>query len=149
MTSPTLSDLVPPLAQGEFTLDLEMPEGTPLGTTEAFVADLGRKIRDVKGVSLVSAGVGVSREGDSNVSRRKETRAEVHVRLEKASKEEEAHVVEAARQILAGHADVSMKIRRPSLFTFNTPVEVDVYGHDLDEMMATAARVQGGGIVAL
>ena len=136
------ADLVPPLAQGEFTLDLEMPEGTPLGRTETFVADLGRKIREVKGVSLVSAGVGMSREGDSNVSRRKENRAEVHVRLEKASKEEEARVVEAARQILAGNEDVSMKIRRPSLFTFNTPVEVDVYGHDLDEMMGTAARVQ-------
>ncbi|HET9887050.1 MAG TPA: efflux RND transporter permease subunit, partial [bacterium] len=136
------ADLVPPLAQGEFTLDLELPEGTPLGKTETFVANLGRKIRELDGVSLVSAGVGVSREGDSNVARRKENRAEVHVRLEKASKEEEARIIEAARQILAASPDVSMKIRRPSLFTFNTPVEVDVYGHDLDEMMDTAGRVQ-------
>lgn len=136
------ADLVPPLAQGEFTLDLELPEGTPLGRTEAFVGDLGRKIRELDGVSLVSAGIGVSREGDSNVARRKENRAEMHVRLEKASKEEEARVVEASRKILAATPDVSMKIRRPSLFTFNTPVEVDVYGHDLDEMMATAGHVQ-------
>jgi HAE1 family hydrophobic/amphiphilic exporter-1 len=136
------ADLVPPLAQGEFTLDLELPEGTPLGRTDAFVAELGKKIRDIEGVSLVSAGVGVSREGDSNVSRRKENRAEVHIRLDKATKEDEARVAEKVRALLAPHSQISMKIRRPSLFTFNTPIEVDVFGHDLDEMMDSAARAQ-------
>lgn len=136
------ADLVPPLAQGEFTLDLELPEGTPLGRTEAFVQDMGRALQAFEGVKLVSANVGVSREGDAAVTRRKENRAELHVRLEAASKDLEAATVEAARKLLDGHPGVGMKVRHPSLFTFNTPVEVDVFGTNLDDMMATAGQVQ-------
>ena len=33
-------------------------------------------------------------------------------------------------------------MRRPSLFTFNTPIEVDVFGHDVEAMMATADDVR-------
>ncbi len=136
------ADLVPPLAQGEFTLDLELPEGTPLGTTETSAAEIGAEIRKVGGVELVSASVGTSREGDTSVSRRKENRAEIRVRLAHASHDDEARVLEDVRSILSKHEGVESRVRRPSLFTFNTPVEIDVFGHDVDAMMATAAQVQ-------
>jgi HAE1 family hydrophobic/amphiphilic exporter-1 len=136
------ADLVPVLAQGEFTLDLELPEGTPLGQTDRVVGELGRGIRRIEGVSLVAAGVGVSREGETSVARRKENRAELRVRLEDTSRENEARVIEEARTLVAAHPDLEMKVRRPSLFTFNTPIEVDVYGTDLDAMMQTANRVE-------
>jgi HAE1 family hydrophobic/amphiphilic exporter-1 len=136
------ADLVPALAQGEFTLDLELPEGTPLGQTDRVVGDLGRGIRRIEGVSLVAAGVGVSREGETSVARRKENRAELRVRLDDSSREEEARIIEEARTLVAAHPDLEMKVRRPSLFTFNTPIEVDVYGTDLDAMMQTANRVE-------
>lgn len=136
------ADLVPPLAQGEFTLDLELPEGSPLGSTEAVAASLGKEIRAIDGVELVSASVGTSREGDTSVSRRKENRAEVRVRLERASHADESRVLEDVRLVLARHDDVASRVRRPSLFTFNTPIEVDVFGHDVEAMMATAADVR-------
>jgi HAE1 family hydrophobic/amphiphilic exporter-1 len=136
------ADLVPPLAQGEFTLDLELPEGTPLGQTDRVVAELGRSIRKIEGVALVAAGVGVSHEGETAVARRKENRAELRIRLEESSREDEARIIEGARSLVAAHPEVDMKVRRPSLFTFSTPVEVDVYGADLDGMMQTANRVE-------
>ncbi len=136
------ADLVPPLAQGELTLDLELPEGTPLGATENLASSIGRSVREIPGVELVSASVGTSREGEAAVSRRKENRAELHVRLEHASHPEEARILERIRGVIAEHPEVASRVRRPSLFTFTTPVEVDVFGHDVDDMMRTAGEVE-------
>jgi HAE1 family hydrophobic/amphiphilic exporter-1 len=135
------SELIPPLSQGEFTLLLELPEGTPLGRSDSIVGKLGREIREIDGVALVSANVGVSREGEATVSRRKENHAEVHVRLASARQQDEAHVIEAIRHKLRDYPQLTMKLRRPSLFTFSTPVEVDVYGYELPALMSTAGRV--------
>jgi HAE1 family hydrophobic/amphiphilic exporter-1 len=135
------TELIPPLAQGEFTLVLELPEGTPLGRTDHVVGQLGREIRAIDGIASVAANVGVSREGETSVSRRKENRAELHVKLAEASSEAEETALAAIREKLTDRPEISMKLRRPSLFTFSTPVEVDVYGYELGTLMGTADRV--------
>jgi HAE1 family hydrophobic/amphiphilic exporter-1 len=139
---PTLgTELIPPLAQGEFTLGLELPEGTPLSRTDARVAAIERQLAEIDGIELTASDVGVSHEGDTSAQRRKENRAEIHVRLDRADGAREEAVLEGVRRILAGHPDVTMKLRRQSLFSFNAPIEVDVYGFNLDDLQAVADRV--------
>ena len=139
---PTLgSELIPPLAQGEFTLGLELPEGTPLSRTNARVAAIERELADVDGIVLTASDVGVSREGDTSAQRRKENRAEIHVKLDRATSEREEQVLEGIRRVLAGYPEVTQKLRRQSLFSFNAPVEVDVYGYNLDDLQETVSRV--------
>jgi len=139
---PTLgSELIPPLAQGEFTLALELPEGTPLSRTNARVAAIERELATVDGIVLTASDVGVSREGDTSAQRRKENRAEIHVKLDLATGEREQQVLEGVRAVLARYPDVTQKLRRQSLFSFNAPVEVDVYGYNLDDLQETASRV--------
>jgi len=75
------------------------------------------------------------------VARQKENRADVHLQLAGASQEVEARVLDGVRDVLARHPEITMRVRRPSLFTFNTPVEVDVFGYELDDLMETADRV--------
>jgi HAE1 family hydrophobic/amphiphilic exporter-1 len=134
-------EVIPPLSQGELTLSCELPEGTPLSVTDHVVADLGRVLREVDGVALVSANVGVSNEGAGSVPRQKENRADIRLKLDRADPEAEDAVLEEVRKAFHAHPDVTMKVRRPSLLTFNTPLEVDVYGWDLDALMATAGEV--------
>ena len=139
---PTLgSELIPPLAQGEFTLALEMPEGTPLSRTGARVGELEARLAKVEGIELVAAAVGVSREGETSAQRRKENRAEVHVRLDRADHEREEQVLESIRLVMVDFPDLNMKLRRQTLFSFDSPVEVDIYGYDLDSLQDTADRV--------
>ncbi len=141
---PTLgSELIPPLAQGEFTLTLELPEGTPLSRTNARVAAIERELAEVDGVVLTASDVGVSREGDTSARRRKENRAEIHVKLDEATGEREQQVLEGVRAVLANYPDVTQKLRRQSLFSFNAPVEVDVYGFNLEDLQETASLVAG------
>ena len=137
------SELVPPLARGEFTLALEMPEGTPLTHTDAVIADVEDDIRRLPGIALVTAEVGVSREGDASAQRRKENRAEVHVRLDEASAGAEGQALERIRGALKAYPDLKMKVRRQSLLAFGAPVEVDVFGYNLDDLQRTADLVAG------
>ena len=134
-------ELVPPLARGEFTLALEMPEGTPLSQTDAVVAQVERGISELPGIALVAGEVGISREGDASAQRRKENRAEVRVRLTRATAEAEALALEKIRDVLAGHPELRMKLRRQSLLAFGAPVEVDVYGYNLVDLQTTADQV--------
>ncbi|HRX52116.1 MAG TPA: efflux RND transporter permease subunit, partial [Candidatus Krumholzibacteria bacterium] len=135
------TELIPPLAQGEFTLALELPEGTPLSRTERVAGLIEKDLRGVAGIDLLAADVGVGHDGETSAQRRKENRAEVHVKLDSATQERETQVLEDVRRVLAAYPDVSMKIRRQSLFSFNAPVEVDVYGFDLEDLQASADAV--------
>jgi len=144
-------ELIPPLAQGEFTLGLELPEGTPLSRTDARVAAIERGLAGIDGIVRTASDVGVSREGDTSASRRKENRAEIHVRLDRADRRREDEVLAGARRVLAAYPDVSMKVRRQSLFSFSAPVEVDVYGYDLEALQRSADAVAAalGGVEGL
>jgi HAE1 family hydrophobic/amphiphilic exporter-1 len=135
------TDLIPPLSQGELTLAMELPEGTPLSKTDTLIRDIARDLRKIDGIALVSANVGVSREAGASVARQKENRADVHVQLTAANRDIEARALEDVREALAKYPEIVMRVQRPSLFTFNTPVEVDVYGYELNDLMNTADRV--------
>ncbi len=136
------SELVPPLARGEFTLALELPEGTPLDRTDAVVADVERKLSDLPGIARVAAAVGVSRDAQTTAQRRKENRAEVQVRLTEATAEAESAALERIRTVLAGYENLTMKLRRQSLMAFGAPVEVNVYGYSLEDLQHTADAVR-------
>lgn len=135
------SELVPPLARGEFTLALELPEGTPLSQTDAVVSRVEKRVGELPGIALVAGEVGVSREGDASAQRRKENRAEVHVRLEQATATAEAQALERIRGVLQDFPDLGMKVQRQSLLAFGAPVEVDVYGYNLADLQQAADAV--------
>ena len=135
------TELVPPLARGEFTLALEMPEGTPLGKTDAVIGDLEKELSALPGIDMVVGEVGVSRDGQSTAQRRKENRAEVQVRLTEATAEAESAALERIREVLRGYPDLHMKLRRQSLLTFGAPVEVNIYGYNLADLQRTADEV--------
>ncbi|RKZ16923.1 AcrB/AcrD/AcrF family protein [bacterium] len=135
------SELVPPLSRGEFTLALELREGTPLSRTEKVVGDFSRELKDLPGIALVAGEVGVSRDGDTAAQRRKENRAEVHVRLTEATATAEATALELIRGVLAEYPGLAMKVRRQSLLAFGAPVEVDIFGYSLGDLQATSDQV--------
>jgi HAE1 family hydrophobic/amphiphilic exporter-1 len=142
------TELVPPLARGDFTLALEMPEGTPLGKTDSVMRRLETELAGLPGIGMVAGEVGVSRDGQSSAQRRKENRAEIQVRLEDATAEAETAALERIRRVLDEYPDVLMKIQRQSLLSFGAPVEVNVYGYNLDDLQRIADEV-GERLVAV
>ena len=136
-------DLVPTLSQGEFSFLVELPEGTPLEATDRYVRDAAAVLegdRRVASFSTTAGGAGLSltRTGSEG-----ENAARILVRMQPGARGAEEEVVaDALRGRLQSLPAGRFKFERPSLFTFRTPIEVEVYGDDLGEIRAAAAALR-------
>ncbi len=145
---PTLGmDLIPSLAQGRFETTIKLPPGTPLADTDRIVADL--EIRHATDSNILSI-YGVSGSGtrlDANPTESGENIARLLVTLKPGvGNDGERAAMDALRASLAERTDAEVKFARPSLFSFATPLEIEVRGQDLDAL--TAAGKKLGGLLA-
>jgi HAE1 family hydrophobic/amphiphilic exporter-1 len=57
------------------------------------------------------------------------------------SKETEAAVTERMRATMAAYPDIAVKFGRPQLFSFSTPLEIELRGQDLDALQRAGRRL--------
>jgi hydrophobic/amphiphilic exporter-1 (mainly G- bacteria), HAE1 family len=136
-------DLIPSFSQGEFSFLVELPEGTPLESTDRFVQDIQSAIKDDPRVAAVSciiggAGLSLSRTGTEG-----ENAARIQIRLQKGlGRSDEEAVAAILRSRLESSRIARYKFERPSYFTFRTPIEVEIYGDSLTDLQASAAALK-------
>jgi hydrophobic/amphiphilic exporter-1 (mainly G- bacteria), HAE1 family len=140
-------ELIPQLAQDEFNVEMTLPPGTPLEETDGAMARVQIAANTAPNVQATFAVAGSGNRLDSNPDEGGENWAELHVALEPGSGDAgEAAAVEELRNELARIPGVQYKIARPTLFSFNTPVELEVSGYDLDALklvsQALASRLR-------
>jgi len=137
-------DLIPTLAQGEFSFRVELPEGTPITTTDRYLADIQEVLEGdprIESFSSIAGGAGLSlattgTEGE-NVGR-------IQVRMKPGTTPADEEAVAAVLRERLENAEIAdFKFERPSIFTFRTPIEVEIYGDDLDELQTAAAQIEG------
>lgn len=135
-------ELVPQFSQGEFAFDLEFPPGTPLGTTETRVRELEARLQGDARLRLFHATVGESPEaGSARTDKREDVASLNFVLRDPGDARQEAALIETVRGVLRTSPDIRYTFRRPTFFSFQTPVEVLVFGHDLDELAAYSGRL--------
>jgi HAE1 family hydrophobic/amphiphilic exporter-1 len=136
-------DLIPSFSQGEFSFQVELPEGTPLESTDRFVQDVQKSVADDARVDAVSSIIGGAGLSLSNTGSEGENAARIQVRLKKGlgRKDEEA-VAAILRARLEASSIARYKFERPSYFTFRTPIEVEVYGDNLADLESAAAALK-------
>jgi hydrophobic/amphiphilic exporter-1 (mainly G- bacteria), HAE1 family len=148
------TELIPELHQSEFSVELQLPVGTPLPRTDAVVAPIEKRVlQEVPALDSLTVTIGSERdEGDS--ADRGEHTARLRITLEASDAAEyglpgrgqgraqalERRAQAAVREIVAGLPDVDASLSRPVLFSFKTPIEIEVRGNDLNEL-ATATRM--------
>ena len=182
------SELIPELHQGELTVEMTFPVGTPLDDTDVRVVPVEQRLREAVPrlrADVVSVG---SERDDADDGDKGEHTAEIKISLlagggqamaaqmrggesesesesteegttrgqegqgapavDPATAEEEALAV--IREVVATVPDVQLKVSRPVLFSFKTPVEVEIRGYELKELgeateavRARLARVEG------
>lgn len=130
---PTLGvELVPPFQQGEFTVDLEMPPGSPLRVTERNVKMIETDLVSDSRIGKLFARIGESPDLGSAVTERRENIAQINIAIaESGNRRQESAVIEAVRDRLAINPELRYTFHRPTYFSFRTPIEVHIYGHDL------------------
>jgi hydrophobic/amphiphilic exporter-1 (mainly G- bacteria), HAE1 family len=136
------SELLPEVHQGEITFELQLPVGTPLETTEAALAPIEQAVlSEREHIRAVLMTVGF----DPTASQRSdegEHTARLKLILGSSEPSVEAAVVARLRSRLAEVPDLDARVVRPVLFSFQTPIEVEVHGDDLVELRRTADRVR-------
>jgi HAE1 family hydrophobic/amphiphilic exporter-1 len=130
------SELIPPLSEGEFHFEVKMPEGTSLAATDRIVRRMEGVAESEAGLERYYSTVG-SRlvAGGMSLLTKAENLAQLNLVMSNRTDEEaEAQVVESLRQRFEGIPDLETKFGRPSFFSLKTPVEVVLYGEDLEEL---------------
>lgn len=136
-------ELLPEFHQGEFTLHVGLAVGSPLESTDAVLAELERDVRGLDGVELTALTVGVEKDTLTREIEGKHTaRLTVRMAPEAFTPEREEELLGRVRARVAANPAVrSVEVSRPTPFTLEAPVQVEVLGHDLVKIQAVAARV--------
>jgi HAE1 family hydrophobic/amphiphilic exporter-1 len=130
------SELLPEVHQGEFSVDVSLPVGTPIEETERIVAPIEAAIlaeKDRIRSLILTAGYDPSETRRSDEG---EHTASFKVLLEESKNPvaQERAVIDALRERFEGVPDLEARIVRPVLFSSKTPIEVEVHGDDLSEL---------------
>ncbi len=159
--------LIPEVHQGRFTAELALPVGTPLPRTSRFSREIEERLADLPGISHVHAVVGSERRADSGSDEGEHT-ARISVELAEGGGDlaaREDRMMEQVRGIVAdvargelsasardalpdqrpgtilAAAGVELRLVRPSIFSFRTPIEVIVYDDDLPALRSWSDHV--------
>jgi HAE1 family hydrophobic/amphiphilic exporter-1 len=137
------SELIPQLSQGEFILDLRLTPGTPLEETDKAVAAAQLMTTVQPEVAQSYSVTGTGNRLDANPTDAGENTGRISVMLAPGSKRaDEDRVIGQLRSGLDQLAGVQYQFSRPALFSFSTPLEVEIAGYDLDRLREAAAQVR-------
>ncbi len=136
------SELLPEVHQGEFTVEIALPVGTPIESTETIVAPVEAAIlaerEHIEGLVLT---VGYD-AAFSNRSDEGEHTARFKVLLDRADPRVEQRVIRRLRHRFAQIPDLNARISRPVLFSFKAPIEIEVHGDNLIQLRQQAQIVE-------
>ena len=126
-------ELIPELSQGEFTINVRKPTGTPLSGTLETV----KEIEGIAGynpeVQTIYTIAGSTSQAGGTIAEERENIGEINISLkEKSNRRREEVVMADLREKLKPLPAVEYKFSRPAYFSYATPVEVEINGYNLN-----------------
>ena len=135
-------ELIPRLSQGEFTVEFKLPPGTPLEQTDAIIARIQTIAGDLENVKTTFSVAGTGNRMDANPEEGGENWGEMIVSLEeKSQRHDESIIVNNLRGSLSQIPDLQYKFTQPTLFSFRTPVEIEIAGYDLKKLKQVSHNI--------
>ena len=136
------TDLIPQLAQDRFEMTAKLPPGTQLRETDALVRAVQQAHSQDADVEALYGVSGTGTRLDANPTESGENVAKLSVVLgENYSKDTEAAVTERMRNTMAAYPDIQVKFGRPELFSFSTPLEIELRGQDLEAIQKAGRKL--------
>ncbi|GGD42488.1 efflux RND transporter permease subunit [Pseudoxanthomonas indica] len=126
------ADLIPQLAQDRFEMTVKLPPGTPLKDTDALVRELQEKHGKDEGIHAMYGVSGAGTRLDASPTESGENIGKLSIVMANGGNEKiEAAETERLRQTMKAHPGAQVDFARPELFSFSTPLEVELRGQDL------------------
>jgi multidrug efflux pump subunit AcrB len=128
------TELIPQVYQAEFNLDLSLPVGTPLEKTAEIVGQIEKIVQQQPEVERMATTVGTDRSASSS-SEEGEHTAQVTIRMmEGANAAQEDVLIRRLRDLVNDIPEIEVEVSHPALFSFKTPIEVEIRGYGLREL---------------
>ena len=135
------TELIPEISQGEFNLSVRIPPGTPISETEDRVKVMENIIMDEPKVGRVYSIIGSSGGFGLAAGEERENIGSINVTLDGIRGSGEDDVMADLRADFGDLPGIEYRFSRPSLFTFRTPIEVEVKGHNLNVLQDLTERI--------
>jgi HAE1 family hydrophobic/amphiphilic exporter-1 len=135
-------DVIPSMSQGEFYVEVQLPVGSAIERTDKVL----KQLSDVASLqpeidrSYAQAGTGQQMTVDPNVGGSHWGRLNIILK-DSATKADEERLIQLFRDAVSTMPDLTAKIDRPELFSFSTPLEIELSGHDLSSLKATSDQL--------
>ncbi|QSX38583.1 efflux RND transporter permease subunit [Shewanella sedimentimangrovi] len=129
-------ELIPPMNQGEFYVEILMPPGTEVSETDKVLQYLALAIKDMPEVKHAYSQAGSGGLMTSDTARGGENWGRLQVVLADhgAFNLVAGKLRERARKL----PELEAKIQYPELFSFKTPLEIELSGYELGQLKQTA-----------
>ena len=135
-------NLIPPFSQGEFHFNVRLPEGTALHVTDATLERIAKAVQGDARVRFVYTSAGQTDLSAFAGSAREANRGQVAVKLKRATdRRAEEDVASRLRCEMDGIPGLTYDFERPSLLSFKSPVEIEIYAYDLDTLRTLSEAV--------
>jgi hydrophobic/amphiphilic exporter-1 (mainly G- bacteria), HAE1 family len=132
-------ELIPEFAQGRLQVDVKLPPGTGLVQTDARMQALQEAGKGAPMVDSLYATSGSGTRLDASPTDAGENVARLMIQLKPGTpRSAEPEVTERFRALTAQIPGAESKFSRPQLFSFATPLEVEITGDDIDELKKTS-----------
>jgi len=135
--------VLPEMAQGELKVTVEYAAGTSIQLSDTKVIALSEKLLAVNGVEEIYSTAGSGNKLTANPEQEGENRAEFTLLLRKGiSRESEDRLLTQIRQLLEDESTgIESDVERPQLFSFSTPVSVEISGYDVDALKKESDKI--------
>ena len=145
MVASTLgTDLIPQFAQDRFEMTAKLSPGTQLRDTDALVRAIQRQHGEDEGVQALYGVSGSGTRLDANPTESGENIAKLTVVMGQGfGRDSEARQTERMRETMAQYPDVQVKFGRPQLFSFSTPLEIELRGQDIAAVERAGRKLAG------
>lgn len=137
------AELIPDISEGEFFFEARMPEGTPLAATNRSLERMEAIAAETPGIDRYYSVVG-SRlvSGGMTLTTKAEHLGQLNlVMRDRGDEASEIAAGAALRDHFAELPDLVTKLGRPSYFSLKTPIEVILFGENLDALRTYAAHL--------
>lgn len=129
------TELIPQLAQGEFSINLRLAPGTPLGQTDSVVKRAWQATEAIAGIERTFSVSGTGNRLDANPVDAGEHTGVLTVKMADATtRDRESAVMSELREALNQIPGLSYDFERPALLSLSTPLEVVFRGYNLDNL---------------
>jgi HAE1 family hydrophobic/amphiphilic exporter-1 len=126
------AELIPEMSQGEFVCEVKIATGTPIEETDVLLVQMSEMALQDSRIEQIFLTSGATSQQGAAAGQERENIGELYIRLGKdRSRATEESVMEGLRQMWSDLPGLDVKFARPTIFSFKTPIEIEVKGYNL------------------